>query len=428
MLCQRMLMMRVGTIVANPAPTTYSVAMSPIRGGRLGPWQMSAAVPNGGWTWFSDPRAVYRNGAVYIGWVNSSGTSGISKHVIATGVTTSFNLSSVGLQTDDHNNTAIQFLSDGRIMAIYGRHNDSAGMRYRISTNAEDISAWSPEVVLPVTLPYTYSNPHFLSTTGKIYCHYRSGEGGWGTNPMKVRAFDGSTWDTEREWIVQTGERPYIKACNNGVDRIDFLLTNCHPNEGASSIYHCYMQLDSGVEKFYRSDGTLISNGPVTPAECTLLYDGTAVDAWVWEIAYGSDGHPRAVFARFPTTTDHRYMFSRWTGSEWTAPTEITTGGTYLYSGEVNYSGGIAFEENNPNVVYLSKQVGSAWEVQEWATQDSGATWAKVCDVTAGSGSGIKNCRPYSPKGHPWNRATLFWSGTYTTYTNYHTAIKLYRR
>jgi hypothetical protein len=239
---------------------------------------------------------------------------------------------------------------------------------------------------------------------------------------MNVRATaDFSTWDTQRTWITQTGQRPYVKAINNGVDRIDFFFTNCHPNEGASSVYHCYMQLDAGVEKFYQSDGTYIGTGPVTPADATLIYDGSSVDSWVWDITRGADGHPRVLFARFPSTTDHRYMFSRWTGSAWTTPVEITTAGPYLYAAEANYSGGICFDAADPDTVYLSKQVGSVWELSEWVTGDSGATWSKVRDIDNGVSS--RNCRPFSPRNHNGELAVVWWRGTYTSYTSYSTSI-----
>ena len=390
-------------------------------------WTVDTPVANGIWTWFTDPRAVYRNGSVYIGWVNSSGTCGITKFTPATGVSQNFSLSSIGLEVDDHNNTAVHFLPDGRVMAIYGQHNDYSGLRYRISAAPEDISAWGTEQIVTVTTPYTYSNPHYLSQTGKTYFHYRSGAGGVGTNPMNVRAFDGTTWDSERAWLTETGRRPYVKSCNNGLNRIDFLITDMHPNQGTSSVYHFYMQLDGSVEKFYKSDGTLIGTGPVTPADCTRIHNGwTLGDGWVWDIKYGLDGHPRVLFTWYPSTTDHRYMYSRWSGSAWTAPVEITNAGTYLYSAEPNYSGGICFESKDANRVYLSKQVGSYWEIQEFATPDSGATWAKVSDITAGST--VRNCRPFSPRNHPYRKAVVWWSGTYTSYTSYNTSIKMARK
>lgn len=402
--------------------TTYASPVSRVVGGRFLAWDATEVVPDGCWTWFTDPRAVVHGDDLYIGWVDSVGTCGISKHAKGVG-STHFSLSSIALEDDDHNNTAVHILQDGRILALYGKHNDSSGVRYRISTNPYDISAWGAQVILAVTTPITYFNPHYLSATGKTYMHYRSGGSLGGTIDRNCRAFDGTTWDAERTWIAQpvNGAWPYIRSASNGVDRIDFLITDRHPIQGLSSVYHCYMKLDGATELFYKSDGTLIGAGPVTPPDCTLIYDGSTIRGWVWEITYGADGHPRVVFTRFPSTTDHRYMFSRWTGSAWTAPVEITTAGTYLYSGEPYYSGGIGFDGRDPNTVYLSKQVGSAWEVQAWKTTDDGATWALSTHVT--TDSGVKNCRPWSPRSHGTHGDVLFWSGTYLSYTNYNTSI-----
>lgn len=396
-----------------------------IAAGRFLGYELRTVVDDGIWTWFNDPRAVVRNGHCYVGWVNSSGDVGVTKHNLTTKASTHFTLRSA-MEVDDHDNVAIHFAPDGRVVCFYCKHNDGSGMRLRVSTSPEDISSFSAEVLLgSVTKPVTYANPHYLSATGKTYLHYRSGQGGAGDNPMNVRASsDFSTWDTERTWITQTGQRPYIKSTSNGIDKKDFFFTNCHPNEGNASLYHCYMQLDGATEKFYKTNGTYISNGSVTPAQATQIYDGSTVDAWVWDIAYGADGHPRVLFTIYPTTLDQRFMFSRWTGTEWTTPVEITTGGAYLYAGEQHYSGGLCFDSQDTNVVYLSTPVSGIREIQEWRTADSGATWAKHRDITTGTPSGTLNARPYSPRNRDSSLRVLWWSGSYSSFTSYNTSIK----
>lgn len=379
------------------------------------------------WTWFTDPRAVHYNGNTYIGWVNSSGDVGITKWDHSTDSVTSFTLHAT-LEADDHNNVAIHIRQDGRILAIYSKHNDVSGLRYRISTNAEDISAWGAEVVLSsgLTLPISYSNPFYLSQSGKTYNFFRSGTGGSGTNPIGIieSTDGGSTWSAQTTFLTNTGQRPYVKWVSNGIDRIDFLITNCHPNESAASIYHFYGRLDgSNAIKYYKSDGTLIGNS-VTPADCTLIYDGSTNDAWVFDIAYGSDGRPRVLFVKYATTSDQRFMFSRWSGTAWTAPVEITNGGAYLYDPEVYYSGGLCFDSRNPNHVYLVTPVAGVREVQEWETPDNGSTWGKRRDITAGTSAGVINARPHSPRNRSDELAVLYWSGTYASYTSYSTNLK----
>lgn len=379
-----------------------------------------ALVSDGIWCWFTDPRAVTADGETYIGWIDSAGSVGVSKYDPSTQNATSFILHTA-LELDDHNHVAVLIRSDGRVVCFYGKHNADVLIRYRVSINPHDISAFGVEQTFSASWgTATYSNPHFLSQTGKTYVHYRA----WGyvSGVCASRATsDFVTWDAERQWIKETGQRPYVKSISNGVDRIDFLFTNCHPAENQSSIYHCYMRLDAGVEKFYKSDGTYIGTGPVAPASCTQIYDGTSVKGWIWDIRYGDDGHPMVLITRFPSTTDHRYLYSRFDGAAWTASVEIVSAGTYLYSAEPYYSGGACFDSSDPSVVYLSKQVGAAWEIQKFVTHDDGATWVKTKDIT--SGSTVKNARPFSPLGHDGSIPVLWWSGLYTSYANYDTDV-----
>jgi hypothetical protein len=324
------------------------------------------------------------------------------------------------MEADDHDNPALYVRSDGKILAAYSKHNDAGNVhRIRISTNAGDISAWGTEINPPVTVP-SYANPHYLSESGLLYVGFRSGSGSTRPQQRITSSDEGATWGTAADWITKADARPYVKACSNGTNRIDLFLSTHHPNEGAASLYHCYMQLDAGVEKFYQSDGTLIGTS-TEPENGTLIYDGATLDGWCYDITYGADGRPRVLFTKYESTTDHRYMFSRWTGSVWTTPAQIVSGGSYLYAAEANYSGGMCFDGANPDRVYASVQASGQWEIQDWRTTDSGATWNKWRDIT--SGSSVKNCRPWSPRGHDGALSVLWWRGTYTSYTNYSTAI-----
>lgn len=384
----------------------------------VSPMDPAELVANGVWTWFNEPRAIYDSGVTYIGWITSGGSVGVTSFTHADESLSSFTLRA-SMETDDHDNPALYMRSDGKLLAAYAKHSTDGFGRYRIATNAGSIAAWDAEQTLSDSF-VGYANLHYLTDSDLLYWHYRSGN--TATRPRKGWASDdeGSSWGAGSNWINQTSQRPYTKTCNNG-SRVDMVVTTGHPNEAATSIYHAYMEPSGGSLQFYESDGTLIG-ASMAPADGTLIYDGSSVDGWVWDITYGADGHPWVLFARYPSTTDHRYMFSRWTGSAWTTPVEICAAGTYLYAAEAYYSGGLCFDGNDPTRVFVSVQDGSAWEVQEYRTDDDGATWSKYRDITSGSGS-VKNCRPWSPRGHDNKLAVLWWRGTYTTYTNYSTAI-----
>jgi hypothetical protein len=387
-------------------------------------------IADGVWTWFSDPRAVYYNGATYIMAVDSAGTCRIHKYVHATGVTTSTNLSSVGLEIDDHNNGSLVFLSNGKIVAFYGQHNDST-FRYKVSTNAEDITSWSAEQARGSGEGnYSYPNCFELSQVpGKHWLFTRRWKDGGATRNPSYRTFTdlgtipSATVSAYTDVFEVSSQRPYWKIASNGVDTLHFAITNGHPNETTTSLYHFYMQLVAGVPKYYTSAGVEITAGlPFGTANVTQVYDGSSTECWVSDCAIDGSGYPRILWMRYPGNDGSaiEYYHARWNGSTWTN-VKITDDGAGLYSGELFYHGGLCFDSQDISKVYLSKPVSSVRQIQKWATTDNGATWSKTADVTSGGSS--KRLRPYSPRNHNGYMPLIWLDGTYTTYTNYNMAI-----
>jgi hypothetical protein len=113
--------------------------------------------------------------------------------------------------------------------------------------------------------------------------------------------------------------------------------------------------------------------------------------------APSAQGRPVLVFAAFPSPTDHRYLYARFTGERWVTH-EITPAGGSISEDprEPYYSGGITLDHEDPRVVYLSRAVGNADEVETWRTPDGGATWTSAA---VAAGSDTKNVRPVSPRG-----------------------------
>lgn len=406
--------------MASPAPTTYSAPYSPVAGGRVAPWlpPVTARV-NGFGTQQSTPAVAYRNGATYMGWVANNGIIGVTKYVHETGVSSSFTLWSTG-DENAHNSATVTFLADGRLVCFYSQHPDPVGLRYRISTNPEDITAWGDQQTLDVYVDVNgtaYNVPFQLSNSGKTYVVYRAGD--WS---QKMRATsDFVTFDAERTVVSNGSQRPYIACYSNGVDRVDFFFNSGNPLQITTSLYHAYMLVDtSGVETWFASDGTAIT-APATPSNATLVYTGASnARAWNWDIVRLDNGHIWALWTKFIAESDHRVMFSKWDGVAW-SNIEITPNGGVTDTQE--YSDGKAcFDGNNPNIVYLCSSVGAAnSELQAWWTPDDGATWAKVADITKNSGK--QQSTPRSPRGHDGHAAVLCYSGAVSHYASYNTDI-----
>lgn len=371
--------------------------------------------PFGVWTWFNDPRTIILPGGTMVsGRVTPAGE--IASSWSADYLTWTPVLLSAGTgQIDDHNNPGLLRRDDGHIMAFYSHHPDDEYW-LAISTNPDDPSAFGTPVNLDSQFgggPYSYANPYQLTgeTNDPIFVFYRSGVStAWST--YYSRSNDGGT-----TWAAQTrlldgaaSGRPYFKGVVNGTTRIDFAVTDGSPGSvSTNSIRHFYYEGGS----WFQSDGTNIGTPPFdTLTDLTTVYDGASVRAWNWDIQIGSDGHPRILYATFPTTTDHRYHYARWTGSAWVS-TEICAAGTYLYAAEPYYSSGMCLDPDDVNVVYASRESAGVRTLWRYVTADNGATWS-------GTSLGITGIRPFVVDGH-----MLYLDGRYTTYTDYMTRVKV---
>src|SRR5438552_16657685 len=70
--------------------------------------------PDGAWTWFNDPRALFHNGSLYFGFVRSDGASALNVLNMLSG-TSSTLWTSTWSQYDDHDNAGLLPLLDGRL-------------------------------------------------------------------------------------------------------------------------------------------------------------------------------------------------------------------------------------------------------------------------------------------------------------------------
>jgi len=334
--------------------------------------------------------------------------------------------------TDDHDNPGLYIMKSGRIIAYYQKHGGEQFIRYRVSTNPEDISQWENGQTISTNAGATYTHIFLLpKEDSTVFLFTRALE--WHPN-MLMSNDDGLTWSEPLVLIGGGGARPYIKYVSDGSSKIHFAFTDGHPrNEPTNSIYYAYYE--SG--EFFKADGTKLDDMtglPIEPkTEGELIYDGsTNGRAWIWDIAVDSSGYPVLVHSVCPQETDHRYYYARWDGEKWT-DREIATAGKWFpccraTEPEPHYSGGIVLDHSNPSIVYLSRPTNDIFEIEKWVTSDGGDTWESEM-IT--SGSAKNNVRPFAAWLHPPTpgskpgRNMLFWMhGDYEHYTSFSTGIK----
>lgn len=369
----------------------------------------------GGWCWFADPRAIHRDGVTYFGFVRGSDGSVVvaaydhaTKSVSSTVIASAF-------QANDHASPSVHIRgSDARIVVFYTSHLDST-VRYKVSTNPLDISAFGPEqtVANKVAGQYTYTYPVELPGDDLRLFYRNHVTADSGDTELHLSVWNGSAWAP----AVRLHDLTYTKLAVHG-DRIHFLVSG-HPNTVQTSVYHFYFDLSANA--YFTSAGVEIeASHPFQTSDLTLVYDGSTTRAWVWDIATDADGSPVAVFATFPGNdgSDHRYQYATWDGSAWDV-NEIVAAGTRiptndLPQAEAFYSGGVVLDHADPSLVYASVKVGSQWHMRRYSTEDGGASWSHV-DLDTGG----KAVRPVAVRDSTPTLRALWMRGTYTNYLTY---------
>lgn len=386
----------------------------------------------GAWCWFADPRAVYYNGKAYIGAVCDDRTIYVRAFIYSSQTVSAGAVLHTMPSLDDHDNPGILVrYSDKKIMAFYSHHVGTS-LYMRVSSNAENTESWDTEVNLDNQVSgsfYTYPSPVQLTgeTNDPIYLFFRHHATMTPPNDYPAWSYtkstdDGANWSVLTEFIKTTGSYSvYLKECANGTERIDFAVSNCHPNEGQSSIYHFYYQ----GGKWYKTDGTEITASlPFAPSNATLVYNGSTVKGWIWDVAVDGTGKPVIVYVTYPTyPTDIRYNYAHWTGAAWETHEIVAAGGSLPDGANADYAPGCYLDHSDITHVYLSKKVGSWFEIFKYSTADHGANWTNVA-LTTNSNVGVGCIRPISVRDYPASGLRVLWmKGLYPDYLSFDTNL-----
>ena len=89
---------------------------------------------------------------------------------------------------------------------------------------------------------------------------------------------------------------------------------------------------------------------------------------------------------------------------------------------EAHYSGGIVLDHQNPDHIYLSRDLYGKFEIEHRALQSDG-TWTSSLITNQSSAN---NVRPYVIEQAPEGQAILLWmNGVYRHYTEYDMDINI---
>jgi hypothetical protein len=412
---------------------------------------------NGAWCWYQDERAIVDavKGKLIIGSDASGyGVGGQSRDGHIEGVI--FDLQTgqqqrymfMNCDCDDHNAPAFLIRPDGKYITMYAQHYDRYCSRYRIF----DGENWIPEqqfdwTTIPGGTDYTiaYSNLYYLSAEGIMYNFARANH----RCPNFIYSTDmGDTWSFGGQLSTNNTNsynKGYYKYWSNGVDRIDFILTEEHPRDGATSMYHGYIQNGQTHDTYGSVVDENIFDAENLPTflDFTLIFQqGTVMEGktlykiWNADLMRYDDGTIAAILtSRINNNTngydrsinpDHAFIYCRYDGSNWSS-TYLGQAGKKMYDSEADYTGLGALHPDDPSTIYISTSIDprddtdlGVREIFRGVTLDNGATWTWT-PVTWNSMR--DNFRPIVPAWDKNNTALLWWRGIYTAAQRFDAAV-----
>ena len=416
---------------------------------------------DGAWCWFSEPRAVFKDGKTYTGWVTTDGSIQVGE-IDASNHPARMVTLHEKLQRDDHDNPAFLFLPDGRLAAFYNTHGND-DLFLRITEKPGDFSAWTPERRLGMRdaakgkMGITYANPVRLADEkDRVFVFFRGSD----FKPNLSISDDlCQTWSKPQTLVRRQGNtdgnRPYVRYWDDGKGRIDILFTDGHPRNEMKNRVH-FMRYEKGA--FWKADGTkigMLTDLPLDPEKADVVYDGSAGRGWIWDITEDKTGNPIIAYTRLPGDTketigrDHRYHYARWDGKAW-VDHEIARGGKWFphapkndgelaraskkfphtpktdVEPEPHYSPGLALDKTDPSVAYYSAPVKGVLEIFRAVTSDGGATWTAE-PVTQNSFN--DNVRPITIRNPGDGAPAVLWMNLrhYRHFTDYDVSIRMSR-
>jgi hypothetical protein len=412
-------------------------------------------------------RPVYANGKVFMGlstWTVGSkdlpaiGEARAVAIDTATGAATTYVLGSgAGWGDGSHAAASIMVRPDGRLVATYTLHSDSTGVRYRVSVNPYDVSAWSQEYVISGTGGSggaTYTNLLYMSTPNKTFCFFRGTDLGseYVTSPdlntISPSTADGGALPTAPTWTslvnlipLPTGSQKgiYTSMWSDGVNRIDFVATNAIDGQGNTiDVRHGYFQADT--QSFFNSGGASITPstgatfGYMTAVATTGSPDNMG-KVFCLDVRRRDTGLIEALFWQTLSASDHRYFYATYANGSWNkAEIDAGTGSGVPDSRsgtiDIDNTGGsvrvgqAAIDFNTPGLIYVSVGNHMQTDLYAYRTINSGASFsrARVSPPAPPNPTGSPrtvfgaNIYPSTPRNAPAKFAVLWSRGRWDYY------------
>ena len=370
----------------------------------------------GFWQPISDRRAWQHNGKTYITWIEDpSGDEGVAAYTHATRTMGSKFTLHAALEADLHASGSVIVADNGKILCHYVEHHGDR-IRRRVSTNPEDVSAFGSEALIGALSDTTYATNFQLNgvTDSPIYLFYRVTDGTHSYLVYKTTTDYGVSYTPATPttiWEI-AGKHVYWRIGSNHNARIDVTATDTDRSVGdPSSLYHFY--LDAAAGTWHKSDGTTVTL-PLDTTEATLIKSAADGPIQPEGISYDASGNPVAIMSVYDSVgVTNAVVQARWTGSAWSLVEIADTNGIVATN---RFIGSACVNHENPDVVFLPRNVSGRSEMFRYVSPDDGASWVGT-QLTVGSAA--DHAMPEVPD-HATSGLQAIWGyGTYVADDNF---------
>jgi peptidoglycan hydrolase-like protein with peptidoglycan-binding domain len=275
---------------------------------------------------YATPIATY-NGNIYACYRDADFDNVIAKSIDG-GTTWTTTVIAAGSTNDAHNTCSLGIDENGYIHVSYDHH--AVPLKYRVSDNPEDISAFSAGTMTgtaetAVTYPRFYRSP-----AGVLYFIYRDGASGDGNLHLRTYDADTETWtDTAAPFIDGAAASPAVNPYENNLvwdSAGDIHLTWGWRETPAAATNHnlLYAKYDTSDAQWEKTDGTAyilpIDKAQAEVAATIAQSSGYANTNSNW---VDSLNHPHAAYIKNATDGRTEVFHTTWNGTAWLT-TQVT--------------------------------------------------------------------------------------------------------
>lgn len=389
---------------------------------------ISTFAKDGCYTWWTNALALRHVGEkdqTYLSYVDEQGRMSLASYNHITAQYEYFTLAEY--EKDDHNSAALTILPNGKVLAVYARHGADKNIRWRISDKVEDITSFCDEKTITTSNNVTYIQIHRISED-EYRIFYRLASSHWGT---RIYNWVKNTWTDEQKWLTEEKGKQYYLWIQEDKEegKLNMFMTG-HPANGPDqNIRYGYFDKDGNI---CTTGGKFLANlydeydEVLSPRDFDIVFaPEKGYSTRLYDVSYMGD-KIGVLFGNMVDGTESDYYYSYYDDvkKEWVNQIVCQSGQAAVVGNR--YFGGLSFDKQDMQTVYVSRREGGLFRIEKWKTSDYGASWDSIELLDEGEKRSEILMRPIIPYNAHEDIEVIFIKGAYPTYLDYNTDLVFY--